>query len=77
MRSYISTNGPKQPFALRERRQDDELGPELEKRVFRTKLLDRPEGHIRPAGEIRGLGHSIDGRAARAPVDARRHNSIS
>ena len=46
--------------------------PGPEKRVFKTIPVDRPEPHICPAGEIRGLENAADGRAPRLAVAATR-----
>ena len=48
----------------RERRRDDELGPGPEKRVLKTRSVDRPEARVCPTGEICGLENAADGLAA-------------
>ena len=68
----LPTSRPKRPFAPRERRRDDELGPGPEKHALKTKRLDGLKAHIRPVGEICGLENAVDGRD-----DARLHDSIS
>ena len=73
MRLYLSTNCPKQPFALRERRRDDGLGPGLARarearlqdntcRSSRTSHLSRG-GDPRP-GERRRRSRAAAGRRA-------------